>query len=1193
MIQMLNEIIFRGFKSFADEQVMRFEKGTNGIIGPNGCGKSNIIDGISFVLGAQSAKSLRGGKMQDVIFAGSSSRKAKDMAEVTLVLDNSEGTFKKAKGEQISVTRRVLRSGGSEYYIDGEPARLKDVNDLFMDTGVGSDSYSIIGQGQIGKILSTKLEERRAIFEEAAGIVKLKQQKEQTEKRLREVDGNMVRIEDIVKEIEKQLKPLEKQAEKALEFKELDDELQMLEVQYLLHEYDNLQEKITETDDEITVLSEQVEHVSAFLEDKEANITSFKETYQIKNDELFELQNQSSEVKEELEKIKGTVLLNDERIENAHNQIKEADENLREIEAKHSLSTEEFKNRQKRLTEILETVVSNEKEINRLNEDITQMDYDKLVMSNDIEHTRKKSIEEYNEINRKTYEMTQLEKAIEELTVQLADLSEKNSLMEEEKKALESEVTIQKDVYTEHLNVLKENETLYQSKQTEAKELKNDYTKNLTLLQETEREWIRLKNQVEHLENFIENNEGFYDGVKSVLSEKKKGRFDGIHGAVAEVIQVEKKFEVSVESLLQSSMQFLIVEDDKVAKDCITYLKNEKKGKATFLPLNLANPYSFDKKELNEIASYSGVRLAPDAISYNVHFAPVMQSLLGRSIIADNLDIGLSFLKEKKIRAKIATIDGEIVQSGSISGGQSKHQKASFFTKRRELEELKTLFDNTTKQLELQKTNDDTLKVQVTTYEQAIETLFSDIDNQRLSLHEKQKEYEDSLHQLERFTEKMQDTSISEQEVKMNLSESKKGVIKLKFSLEAAEKKYAEMNEELVRLENQLKDSEDALERLKEEKTNMFLSINRLNEEEKQIKSYLDDFNNDHDSVEEKIRKLYARKETEIIRISELEEHGEGLGKQLTALEEKMQEYNQKVDAMRASNQDLNKQIEEMENAIKTERQKKEELEKELNQKQVFFSRKETEKSNTLNRLKESYNLEEEQLETVDRREIDLSASKKKVSELKKKIATLGNINHTAVEEFANLSKRYKDEKEQLDDVKTAKADLRMLISNVENEMINRFTSSFDSIAKKFSETFVELFEGGKAKLTLEDPNEPLTSAIEIIAQPPGKKPASINSLSGGEKSFTAVALIFAIISSKPSPFVILDEVDAPLDDANVARFARQLIQYKGMSQFVVITHRKGTMMACDTITGITQEERGVSIVFPHTLEDKERLLSS
>lgn len=1192
MIQMLNEIIFRGFKSFADEQVMRFEKGTNGIIGPNGCGKSNIIDGISFVLGAQSAKNLRGGKMQDVIFAGSDSRKPKDQAEVTLILDNSEGTFKKAKGEQISVTRRVFRSGGSEYYIDGEPARLKDVNDLFMDTGVGSDSYSIIGQGQIGKILSTKLEERRAIFEEAAGIVKLKQQKEQTEKRLREVDGNMVRIEDIVKEIEKQLKPLEKQAEKALEFKELDDELQMLEVQYLLHEYDSLTEKITETETSVFSISEKVAEVSSFLEDKEENISSFKSEYQEKNDELFELQTESSEVKEELEKIKGTITLNKERIENAHKQIKEAEENLNEIEEKHSLSTEEFKNKQKRLTEILETVVLKEKEINRLNDMITSFDNQKLVVSNDIEHTRKKSIEEYNEISRKKYEMEQLEKSIEDLTHQLDELIGKNSKIESEKSELENSVAQHKESYTLCLSDFKETENAYQKMQVELKETKADYSKTLSLKQETESEWIRLKNQVEHLENFIENNEGFYDGVKSVLSEKKKGRFNGIHGAVAEVIQVEKKFEVSLESLLQSSMQFLIVEDDTVAKECIEFLKKEKKGKATFLPLNLANPYTFDKKELNEINAYEGIHLATNEITYDDHFSPVMQSLLGRSVIADNLDVALAFLKEKKIRAKIATIDGEIVQSGSISGGQSKNQKASFFTKRRELDELKSRFEELTDALEQYKTTELSLKTKVVTYEQDIDSLSAEIEEKRSLLHQKQKESEDSVYLLERFIEKTQESSVLEQEVKMNLNESKKAMIKLKFSLESAEKQYADMTEELMEFDIRLKQTEEELERLKEEKTEVFLSISRLNEEEKQIKSYLDDINNDNDSVEEKIKKLYGRKEAEILRIAELEEHGKGLEKQLHSLEEKMNEYNSKIEGMRENNQQLNKQIEEMENAIKSERLKKEEWEKELNQKQVFLSKKETEKTNTLNRLKESYNLEEEHLLEVERKEIDLVASKKKVVDLKKKITALGNINHTAVEEFASLSKRYKDEKEQLDDVKTAKTDLRTLISNVENEMITRFTTTFDAIAKKFSETFVELFEGGKAKLTLEEPNEPLTSAIEIIAQPPGKKPASINSLSGGEKSFTAVALIFAIISSKPSPFVILDEVDAPLDDANVARFARQLIQYRGMSQFVVITHRKGTMMACDTITGITQEERGVSIVFPHTLEDKEKLFT-
>lgn len=1189
---MLNKVIFKGFKSFANEQIMNFDDGINGIIGPNGCGKSNIIDGISFVLGAQSAKNLRGGKMQDVIFAGSDKRKAKDEAEVTLILDNSKGTFKKIDTPEISVSRRVFRSGGSEYSINNEQAKFRDIIDLFMDTGVGSDSYSIIGQGQIGKILSTKLEERRAIFEEASGIVKLKQQKEQTEKRLKEVNNNMVRIEDIVKEIERQLKPLEKQSEKAKEYNNYNDELTKLEVQYLLNGLDSSSLHKEEEEKNIDSFKQKVDDISEKLDINEKDLTSLKEDFEEKNNSLFDLQKEYTLLKEEYEKINGSLMLNQERINNSNNQIEEGKKNLKEIESEYSLSTEEFKGKQDRINIITFELSEKENKIKSLEEKIIDIEKNLIFKNTDIEHQRKQSVEKYNSINKKKYEHEQTEKEIKQLENEMKENSNQTDTYQKENNELERALKKAEEKYKSS----KAENTKIQERLKEIEEkIKNKrerFDNNISLKQKTEGSFFSLKSKVENIESFIDNNEGFYDGVKSILQEKKNGKFSGVLGAVAEVIKVEQEFEISVDSLLQSSMQFLVTEDDSVAKEAINFLKKEKKGRATFLPLNLANHYTFDKKELELISHFEGVYLAADKIEHEQKFLPIVNSLLGRSIIAKNMDVALNFLKTNKIKAKISTLEGEIIQSGSMSGGQSKNKKINFFSKKRELEETKTELVKVEAMLKELENQDINLKNELASLEKELNTYSKFLEQNHASLNEEEKEMENISYNFERINERIKEKRIFEQESNLNLREMKKTIMNLKLDIEKEEKDYEENNNSLTDIQDTIEKLKDELENTKTEKTNFIMDITRLKEEEKQINSYLNDINDDNYTIEDKIKKIDSRIEDEKGRISELEEHGKDLEKQCSKLKENMLEYETNVENSRIENLNIQEQIKEMEKIINEERRIKEDTEKILNKHKIALNKCEIEMNNILNKLKDPYGFEETDIIEIKRVEINLEESKKRIAVLKKSINELGNINHAAIDEFAILEKRYKDEKEQLDDIKTAKDDLDGLIKSVEEEMITRFNSTFNSIAEKFSETFVEFFEGGKAKLILEEPNKPLTSAIEIVAQPPGKKPASINSLSGGEKSFTAVALIFAIISSKPSPFVILDEVDAPLDDANVIRFAKQLLRYRDMTQFVVITHRKGTMMACETITGITQEEKGVSIVFPHTLEDKEKLLS-
>lgn len=1185
---MLKKISFHGFKSFADKVEVEFSQGITAVIGPNGCGKSNIFDGVRWVLGEQSAKSLRGGKMDDVIFSGSASRKPQDMAEVTLVLDNQTGIFKREE-EEISVTRRATRGKGSEYFINGEAARMKDVHELFMDTGVGSNSYSIIGQGQIEKILSTKLEERRAIFEESSGIVKLKNQKEQTEKHLAEIETNVIRIEDILKEIEKQLKPLREQSAKAQSYNQLKEELYTVETQYLLHEYDAVQEKLEDANEQVTKLDENVSAYQTNLQHKEEEIEQNKTLLQEKNDELLTYQQQMSLKKEELGKLEGSITVSTERIQNAERQIIEINEQLHEIETKYSLSTEDFRTKQMDLATYEEKVQQIEQELQEVSNQLVSLDSQKIHLATEIEFARTRSIEEYNELTKEQAELTQLAKKEEESDLFLNNVSAKMDAAMNDKQQVEASYQAAKEQFESFSQTLESSQQLLQTKQAQLHEAERKQIELNRTLQDTENELIRKKNQAESLEQSIDNNESFFEGVKAVLQAKKNGRFSGVHGAIADLVHVKKTYEVAMESLLQSSMQFLVTEDDHVAKEAVTYLKNERLGRATFLPLNLATSSSFDQHDLHKITQTNGITPALEAVDFDQKFLPIVTSLLGRSLIAESLDVAVQFIKTHNIRAKIATLDGEIVQAGSISGGQSKKQKANYFKKRRELEEFQhdvVTLDEKITHVQADKSATDTI---VATLRNDIRTVQSDVETYKEDAYNAQLVMEDAKRTMDFQIEKVQEIDLQEKEIRLSLGSLRKSVQTLRFSIEEKEKTYKELTSQLEEYSKKLEQTEQLLDETKEKKTQLTVEVNRLTNESKGIKSFLEDFSNDSESIEEKITRLHTRRENEeqIIAASSADQQVFE-----TKKEELQAELAIDIDIFNAMKQEvkvLTEKIELIEQELKTIRVEKEVTEKELNTKKIYVSRKETEKNNILARLQETYAVIEEEIATMERRAIDTQASKKEIEQLKRKMNGLGNINHQAIEDCAALEERYSTEKEQFDDVKNAKRDLMTLLKSVEDEMTTRFLETFKAIQDHFKKIFVDLFGGGKASLTLVDPKDPLHSAIEIVAQPPGKKPQSINSLSGGEKAFTAVALIFSIISAKPSPFVIFDEVDAPLDDANVVRYAKYTKEYSKKCQFILVTHRKQCMTAADVLLGITQKVKGVSIMFPYAVEDLEK----
>lgn len=1186
---MLKRILFNGFKSFADKVEVDFSEGITAVIGPNGCGKSNIFDGVRWVLGEQSAKSLRGGKMDDVIFSGSDSRKAQNMAEVTLFLDNSTGIFKRDEQEVI-ITRKATRGKGSEYFINGEPSRMKDVHELFMDTGVGSNSYSIIGQGQIDRILSTKIEERRAIFEEASGIVKLKQRKEQTEKNLVAVDSNLLRIEDILKEIEKQLNPLREQSEKAKEFNGLSDSLKTIETQYLLHEYDNINVKIIEVKEVIDNLNKEVEKDTLFLEENEEKLKNLKSEFQIKNDDTFEFQKETASLKEEIQKIESSISLCDERISNSKNKILEFEDQLKEIEQKYSLSTEDYKDKQKQLENLELSIKSNEAELISLNTKIVEQENEKMSVSTEIDFLRNKTTEEYNELTKEKYELEQLAKKEEEANLFLNNVADKIEEATLIKNQVKEEFDSFNSIFQTKVESLDKASKKLMTQNEELTNYQDEYNSLINEQREVDSSLINAKNKHDLLENSFENNDSFFEGVKSILKAQKDGKISGIHGAIADLVSVHKNYELAVETLLASTMQFLVTEDDGVAKKAVQILKQEKLGKATFLPLNMASGNGFDKNDMQKISETKGISFALDVLDFDPKYHKIISGIIGRSLIAENLDVAVEFMKHSKIRAKISTMDGEVVQQGSISGGQNKRQKSSYFQKKTELEELSSKIDSlSSRQIVISKEKE-TISKKIEEIHNSNKQINLEIEKMKNDVYQDQLSFEELKLNLERKEEKLSEIELQEKDINLNLSSMRKALMNLRMSIEKTELNYQNSNNELNNLTSSLSELENSLSENNNKKLEFSVEITKLNEEYKSIKEFLEDFNNGTDSIEDKISKLYAKKDKELSSIETLSKNKDEFTLEYDKLYSSYKESDDKLQEMLSNNKTITEETEKLEEEIKNVRLEKEKAEKELNSKNVYVSKKETELSNITSKLFESYEIQEEEISILERLDIDISASKKEIDSIKRKMNGLGSINHQAIEDCEALEERYSKEKSQFDDVNSAKKDLSELLKSVEDEMTTKFNDTFTTISEHFKKIFVELFGGGKATLSLVDPKNCLTSAIEITAQPPGKKPQSINSLSGGEKAFTAVALIFSIISAKPSPFVIFDEVDAPLDDANVVRYAKYTKEYSKKCQFILVTHRKQCMQMANSLLGITQKVPGVSIMFPYAVEELDNI---
>lgn len=1189
----LKRLELAGFKSFADRTELEFVEGVTAVVGPNGSGKSNISDGIRWVLGEQSARSLRGGKMEDVIFAGSDSRKAVNYGEVSLTLDNSDQALPLGFNE-VTVTRRVHRSGDSEYLINKQACRLKDITELFMDTGIGKEAYSIIGQGRIEEILSTKSEDRRGIFEEASGIVKYKSRKKEAEKRLGETEQNLLRIHDLVTELEDQIEPLREQAAKAQRFKELREELRVSEISMYVYQIELLHQQWTEAGERLTGLKSRQLSLSAEVGRHDALLEKHRWETRRLDEELERLHALLLAVSEETEKCEGQGEVLKER---QHHLTVGLTQHLQTIAAQEdriAIHGGEIARERDKLAELsrelgeFESAVRAEEErllgvtggISGDRED--QLKGELLTAMNELAHAR-------GEVRYAEQQTEGLTKRQERLTEESARWTEQRETLS----ARRAELTQRRDEAAEAVERIRaEYLQLAQSLQSR-QALQEEAAAALRKWEQRLESLISRRDTMREMHN---DYDGFQHGVKEVLKAKDRaGGLRGIHGAVAEIVKVPAEVELAMETALGAALQNIVVDSESDGRAAIAFLKQRQLGRATFLPLDVIRGRFVGDVELRSIRDYDGfVGVAADLVSYDNTYRQVVYSLLGHVIIAKTLEDANYIAARCQYRYRVVTLEGDIVNPGGSMTGGSQHKKtASLLGRQRQIDELEEEVATAERQLADLRTRVRKLKEELAASSVRMEELRSEGEAKRIELEQSTAE----LNPLEKEAKSAEDTLSMQLMDKEDVERELAGLRARKLAAEEAiaaltvredELKLAIREAELTR-----KAGESAKEELQSQLTDLKIKVASIAQEKQSAADGLRRMQSElsvrQTELEQNRRLLTQMEQDKALNDQERLLQTE----QLNGLRIKKQEYIEQTEFKRSERARWVAELEEKENETREQRNSLKQVEEDLHKTEVQATRLDVELDNLLKKLSEEYELSFELAKSRFPVPEDVPATQLKVKELKRAISALGEVNLGAIEEFSRVSERFEFLNGQKSDLMEAKATLYQVIREMDEEMSKRFNTTFDQIRSQFVIVFAKLFGGGRADLILSDPQNALETGIEIVAQPPGKKLQNLQLLSGGERALTAIALLFAILRIKPVPFCVLDEVEAALDEANVSRFAEYLREFSGMTQFIVVTHRKGTMEEADVLYGVTMEEGGVSKLVSVRLDEEEAVISA
>ena len=1175
----LKEIEIQGFKSFADKTKVVFDQGVTAVVGPNGSGKSNITESLRWALGESSVKSLRGGKMPDVIFAGTESRKPLNYASVVVTLDNQDGFIKDA-GQEIKVERHIYRSGDSEYKIDGKKVRLRDIHDLFLDTGLGRDSFSIISQGKVEEIFNSKPEERRAIFEEAAGVLKYKTRRKETESKLQQTQDNLDRLEDIIYELDNQIKPLEKQAATARKFIELDGQRKAIYLDVLVAQIQANKAELDLTEEELNQVQELLTSYYQKRESLELENQSLKKQRQDLQAEMAKDQTSLMDLTALISDLERKLALSKLETEQVALNQQETQARLASLDEKRNVLIQEKEEKEANLSQLEANLALNTKELNRLEAELVAFSDDPDQM---IEQLRERFVaflqEEAdvsnqltrieNDLENSRQQTQKQEEQLESLKEQLASAKSKASEQEADLKSAKEKVQTLLADYQTHAKQEEEQKQAYQSQQNQLFDrldsLKNKQAK------------------AQSLENILKNHSNFYAGVKSVLQEKN--RLGGIVGAVSEHLTFDVRYQTALEIALGASSQHIIVEDEQAATKAIDFLKRNRAGRATFLPLTTIKARSISGQNQDVIASSPGfLGMADELVTFDAKHEAIFKNLLATTAIFDTVEHARDAARKVRYQVRMVTLDGTELRTGGSYAGGANRQNNSIFIKP-ELEQLQKEIAKEEKILGQEEENLKSVQEALTTLAQTLETIKSQGEQARIQEQGLYLAYQQTCQQVEEL-----ETLLELQEKELNNLrggdwQTEKEKCQERLAVISTEKQKLESEiEEIKSNKNAIQERYQNLqEKLSQERLHKTEMIGRKRYDVADIERINKELENLNIEQEE-IERLLQEKVDNLEKVDT-----ELLTKQETEAKSQKEEIQQGLIRKQFELDDIEGQLDDIASHLEQARQQNEELIRKQ-------TRAEATKEKITDRLRylqgqltEEYQISyTEALEQANPLE-DLAVAEQEVKDLEKSIRSLGPVNLDAIEQFDEVHERLEFLNSQRDDILSAKNLLLETITEMNDEVKERFKSTFEAIRESFKVTFKQMFGGGQADLILTE-GDLLTAGVEISVQPPGKKIQSLNLMSGGEKALSALALLFSIIRVKTIPFVILDEVEAALDEANVKRFGDYLNRFDKDSQFIVVTHRKGTMAAADSIYGVTMQESGVSKIVSVKLKDLENM---
>ncbi len=1178
-----------GFKSFAERIAVDFVPGVTAVVGPNGSGKSNITDGIRWVLGEQSAKSLRGSKMEDIIFAGSDSRKALNVAEVTLTLDN-EDQFLPIDYHEVSITRRVYRSGESEFLINKQACRLKDIVDLLMDSGLGREAFSIISQGKVEEILSSKAEERRSIFEEAAGVLKYKTRKKKAEYKLAETQENLNRVNDIIHELESQIEPLQIQSSIAKDYLEKKKELETIEVGLTVYEIEELHEKWVKLSKLVEEHKEQELSLNTKLQGKEAKIEELRNGIEAADSSIHELQQLLLRTSEELEKLEGRKEVLKERKKNASQNKGQLESSILELSQKLETLKENKQTEQHELSKLIEEVKVLEQQLKEKQTLLASYDQN---IDEKIENLKSDYFELLNKQASFRNEIGYINDQLSQQEAKVARLDESNQkYLVERKEILDEKVRLQTklSVIEQEIN---HQIVSFRDLQARLENGKKNYQKQESMLYQAYQYLQQTKSRKEMLEEMQDDYSGFFQGVKEVLK-ARNDQLEGIEGAIAELIQVPKEYETAVEIALGSATQHIVVSNEKNARTAIQYLKKNSYGRATFLPMNVIKERSIPATQLVAIKGHQAfIGIASELISYEGRFQSVISNLLGTIIITNNLKGANELASLVGHRYRIVTLDGDVVNpGGSMTGGAVKQKSNSLLSRGRELEAIaKKLTEMEIKTTELEKTVKVKKKL-ITEQEEMLEKLRQTGETLRLKEQTIKGEYREVALKEQNVNDHLALYDDEKQQYQLDKEKMTTRLEELKDKLVALDEELHSLDKTIDQLNSQKSDQQTSRETVQTEITEQKVILARkkqaLEHQQEKVKRLEEEFN-------EGLTKLTDLKEDLALLDNEMTSSNSGELELEEAAKQKLNDKNEAIQMIsnkRDQRLSLQMTLEDLERELKESRRQYKQLVDILQDEEVKVNRLDVELENGLTHLREEYLLTYEAAKEQFPLQIEVSEARKKVKLIKLAIEELGTVNLGAIDEYERVSERFTFLTEQQNDLQEAKDTLFQVIDEMDDEMKKRFETTFTSIRSHFEKVFQALFGGGRADLRLTDPNDLLNTGVEIVAQPPGKKLQNLGLLSGGERALTAIALLFSILKVRPVPFCVLDEVEAALDEANVFRFAQYLKKFSNETQFIVITHRKGTMEEADVLYGVTMQESGVSKLVSVRLEESKEFVS-